>query len=243
MKDTLGKQLVIEITKNNSSIREPITSNTNLNASIDTWNLNAIDSIQVIDSIRDDHARKEVAFHRRRQNNIVTWAVMGGVIDGVSGDDTVLDGVVLGGLFGMATSGSAEKPIARILLTFTNGDKLGLTVDQDELLKIMEVKQVDDLVAGKKNKSLTLEQRDLILNLRRSRVNTTHISMAVLSFVVACFVFMTTDISDDLIYWKILLYICFFGLILCSLTFVLLGLELIKQRPKESFIRANEKEV
>lgn len=117
MKDTNGNYLEFYIQNNEFKIVEKLTVNTNLANKISTWNLKAIESINIMDSIEHDANRKKAVFKRKKRNNIITWAVIGGLLDGSDGNDSVIDGLLLGGLFGAVTSGNAAKP------DFKNGSR------------------------------------------------------------------------------------------------------------------------
>ncbi|WP_334070000.1 hypothetical protein [Acinetobacter colistiniresistens] len=183
MKNTQGKEITFHVGEQSASLQEVIDSDTNLNGTISTWNLSALDSINVIDSINDDKTRKEIAFKRKRKNNVITWAVIGGILDASSGDDSILDGVLLGGLFGLASSGSAKEPEASILLTFTNGDKLGLIVNKTELLKLMEIPQQENIIDGKTVRVLSNKEQNQVIESRRSNELTNQLVMVMLGMV------------------------------------------------------------
>ncbi|MDN5477410.1 MAG: hypothetical protein L0G48_02715 [Staphylococcus equorum] len=187
MKNTQGKEITFNLSEHSASIQEVIDSDTSLNGTVSTWNLSALDSINVIDSINDDKHRKEIEFKRKRKNNVITWAVIGSILDASSGDDSILDGVLLGGLFGLASSGSPKDPEASILLTFTNGDKLGLIVNKTELLKLMEVPQQENLIDGKTVRILSNTEQNQVIESRRSNEFTNQLVMIMLGMVAIGF--------------------------------------------------------
>ncbi|AGQ12288.1 hypothetical protein ABTC85_15495 [Acinetobacter baumannii] len=243
MKNTQGKELNLILGDRYASVQEVLDSKTNLNGTVASWNLKALDSIHVIDSINDDQKRNEIAFKRKRKNNVITWALIGGVLDASSGEDSILDGVLLGGLFGYASSGSVEKPEASILLTFTNGDKLGLYVNQNELLKIMEVQQEDNLIDGKKIGNLTVEQQQIVIESRRNDEFFNQLLAAVIMLIgIGLFNFLFgEDVKQEVTHGALLLYIANIGGMLCFIYVVLYATGVIGNKTDEEFKKPNEK--
>lgn len=240
MKNSSGKELVLNLGNDISNIEKPISSNTNLQNTCESWNLRALDSICIIDSLVDDQNRKQLAFKRKRENNILAWALIGGALDSTSGEDSVLDGALLGGLFGFASSGSADTPQASILLTFTNGDKLGLTVNQKELLQIMEVKQEDGLIAGKLVAPLTSSQKTYILECRKSEEQSENLMVSFMCIVGALF---SKIFFEDLFqgaYGQIINNIMTWGLVIVSVWVALYTGGIIGQQGNEKYLKENE---
>jgi len=240
MKNSNGENLVLDIRENNASIRNTIKATMKLDDSITSWNLKALEKIIVIDSIGADAARREAAFERRRSNNIFTWAIIGGLADASNGEDSALDGALLGGLFGAATTSGSGDPEARVLLIFTNGDKLGLVVNQDELLKIMEVNQ-DDVIGGMSTNPLTDEQKRMVLNERKSaHLYKFYIYAAVLMGALFIQIMMAPGENAGSFwigYSRLVQLATFVG----SLTSVAIGLEVFKEYKIEDFIKTGEK--
>lgn len=241
MKSTQGKELIIKLGQHYATIQEALNSDTNLQGTVTSWNLKALDSINVVDSINDDRQRKEVAFKRKRKNNVLTWALVGGLVDASSGDDSIIDGVLLGGMFGYASSGSVEKPEARILLTFTNGDKLGVIVDQDELLQVLEVKQEDNLIDGKFVRSLSKTQKDVVLDSRRLDEQTSYLILACLCLFGGFFLngFLNLTV-EDVPHGQLLLNFATWGIGLTGLGFALLGCGVLGRKSKECYLKDGE---
>ena len=239
MKNSKGEILILDIRNDSTTIRNAIKATMKLDDSITSWNLKALEKIIVIDSIGADAARREAAFERRRSNNIITWAIIGGLADASNGDDSALDGALLGGLFGAATTSSSGDPEARILLIFTNGDKLGLVVNQDELLKIMEVNQ-DDVIDGMSTNLLTDNQKRMVLNERKSA----HLYKFYVYAAALMGAFFIVTIMGPLEneHWFWIGYFRFVQLasVVCSLTCVLIGLEVFKEYKIEDFIKKGE---
>ncbi len=241
MKSTQGKELIIKLSQHYATIQEALDSDTNLQGTVTSWNLKALDSINVVDSINDDRQRKEVAFKRKRKNNVLTWALVGGLMDASSGDDSIIDGVLLGGMFGYASSGNVEKPEARILLTFTNGDKLGVVVDQDELLQVLEVKQEDSLIDGKFVRSLSKTQKDAVLDSRRSDEQISYLILACLCLFGGFFLngFLNVTV-EDVPHGQLLLNFATWGIGLTGLGFALLGCGFFGRKSKECYLKEGE---
>ncbi len=65
MKNTQGKELNLILGDRYASVQEVLDSKTNLNGTVASWNLKALDSIHVIDSINDDQKRNEIAFKKK----------------------------------------------------------------------------------------------------------------------------------------------------------------------------------
>jgi hypothetical protein len=242
MKNTLGKEITFNVGEQSASLQEVIDSDTNLNGTISTWNLSALDSINVIDSINDNKTRKEIAFQRKRKNNVITWAVIGGILDASSGDDSILDGVLLGGLFGLASSGSAEEPEASILLTFTNGDKLGLIVNKTELLKLMEIPQQENIIDGKSVKVLSKKEQNQVIESRRSNELTNQLVKVMLGMVaIGIFnLFFGEDIKE-LNHGSLLLSLCNIGSMIVFILLIMYQFGFFGKKTDEYFKKPSEK--
>lgn len=243
MKNTQGKDVLLNVGANSASIQEEIDSDTNLNGTITIWNLNALDSINVIDSISDDRTRKEIAFKRKRKNSVITWAVIGGALDASSGDDSILDGVLLGGLFGLASSGSVKEPEASILLTFTNGDRLGLIVNQKELLKLMEIPQQDNLIDGKTIRVLTSAEQIQIIESRRANEFFNLIVIGIFGGVALGFLTLIfgEDIKRGYVHGALLLNIGSVGYLIVFTVIAMYGGGFFGKKPDEHYRKPNEK--
>lgn len=140
------------------------------------WNLDQIASIVTTDTLESAEARA-AAVRRARTRRTVTGAVIGGVIDMASGDDGILDGVLIGAAFGYLTANSPEKITAKVGVIFTDGEALSLEVDaQDYTLLQTAAKRAlaraagDDAPATEPAKTsyrLTHQQAEYVLSLRQ----------------------------------------------------------------------------
>lgn len=242
MKNTLGDELSLNLGEHYALIQEIIDSDTNLNGTIATWNLKALDSINVIDSINDDKQRKEIEFKRRRKNSVITWAVIGGVVDASSGDDSILDGVLLGGLFGYISSGSVKDPKASILLTFTNGDKLGLIVNQIDLLRIMEVPQDANLIDGKTVRILSSTEQNCVVESRRSKEFFKSMVFGALGIVsIGLFNLMFADDLKEFSHGTLLLNLGNISYMIIFSIFIIYSGGFFGKKPDEEYKKPNEK--
>lgn len=109
-------------------ITPPLSPHTRIDADHYRWNLNEIASIVTTDTLESAEARA-AAVRQARTRRTLTGAVIGGVVDMASGDDGILDGVLIGAAFGYLTANSPEKITAKVGVIFTDGEALSLEVD------------------------------------------------------------------------------------------------------------------
>lgn len=103
-----------------------------LMGTIKIWDLNQITSILTVDSLKNDELRKKEIHRRRKRSNILLGAVVGGLMDASEGDDSILDGVLIGAAFGAIATGSPSDPRAQIGILFQDGGTLSLDVSKEE---------------------------------------------------------------------------------------------------------------
>lgn len=112
----------------------------NTESPICEYRLSQVQSITTIDSIENDTQRANAEYEnseRQRKSSqtgrILMGAAIGGALDAISGDDTILDGALLGSIFGWALSpGQADRrePVAHIMINFRDGESIALKVDR-----------------------------------------------------------------------------------------------------------------
>lgn len=118
------------------------------------YRLDRVRKIVTIDSMDDDKKRSiaeqrdyEEQRIKNRNERVLLGGALGAGIDSLSGDDSVVDGMLLGGLFGYASSGSskeARNPVAHIVIFFSDGEKLPLMVDQKAMSMLVSKVEIDE---------------------------------------------------------------------------------------------------
>ena len=98
--------------------------------------LSRLSGIAIADTLADDQSRADKEHRRERNASMATGAVLGGLIDASSGDDGIVDGLLIGAAFGAIASGSPRDPKARLVLVFDSGERLAVSVDADEYAQI-----------------------------------------------------------------------------------------------------------
>jgi len=122
-----------------NQIRETRFAQSSLLNTCKVWDLAHLDLIVTSDTIEDDRKRKTLEHKKRRNNNIATGAIAGGLIDGLSGDDSILDGVLIGAAFGaIATSGPGEAT-AKVGLLFSDNESLTVKVNGHEYSQLQTI--------------------------------------------------------------------------------------------------------
>lgn len=155
-------------------ICEQVNEDTALNVSLTKWRLDAIKTIVTTQTLENSEARIAALnsdIEQRRMTNVALGGVAGAVIDGIGGEDTILDGVLLGAAFGFLVSPSkvTSDPTAKIGILFVNGESLALEVNSDEytLLQAAALKEEKHIGEPKETLSLSKEQMISILDNRR----------------------------------------------------------------------------
>lgn len=126
-----------------NQIREKRCSQSSLLRACKVWDLNHLDLIVTSDTLEDDRKRKALEHKKRRNNNIAMGAIAGGMIDGLSGEDSILDGVLIGAAFGaIGTSGPGEAT-AKVGLLFSDNESLTVEVDSEEYSRLQTVAKLN----------------------------------------------------------------------------------------------------
>ena len=123
----------------NGAIRECLSPEANLAKNRIMWNLDHLDLIVTTDTIQDDRKRKAIEHKKRRSGNIVMGAIVGGLLDGSEGDDSIVDGALLGAAFGAVATSGPESATAKVGLLFSDNESLTVEVDADEYSQLQTI--------------------------------------------------------------------------------------------------------
>lgn len=149
-----------------------IDSSSDLLSKVICWDLRQLQGITTYDCVKDDAARKKAAQKLSQRNSMLTGAVVGGVLDAAGGDDSILDGILLGAMFGAVCSANQDKAVGRIGLVFWDGSHLALAVDQDEYTRLQSIAEANllapkpDVAPASTHCSLSREAMDNVLHRR-----------------------------------------------------------------------------
>lgn len=151
---------------------ETIGHKTPLSATIKEWDLIQLETLMTVDSLRDDETRKLATHKNRKRKNIALGAVIGGVIDASAGDDSIVDGILLGALFGAFSTSSPTNPKAQVALIFSDGAHLAVEVSKDEYTQLQvfakanQGKNTEGCSSSTKERKLNASEVNMILNRR-----------------------------------------------------------------------------
>ncbi len=166
----LARQTELVIAQN--SLRAPIGSYTPLTAIIPEWDLKQLDTILTVDSLKDDETRKRAIHNRHRTSNTVLGAVVGGLLDASSGDDSIIDGVLLGAAFGAVCTSSPSDPKAQVGLLFSDGSHLSVEVDKSEYTQLQtmaaanQARQEPGSSCAYSERPLAFDEMNYVLSIR-----------------------------------------------------------------------------
>lgn len=131
-------------------------------APIIEYRLDRVKKVVTIDSIGEDQKRSieeqkdsEAQRIQNRGERVLLGAALGAGMDALSGDDSIVDGMLLGGLFGYASAGSsanARAPVAHIVICFSDGEKLPLIVDQKAMSLLVSKIEIDTKGSSERSK-------------------------------------------------------------------------------------------
>lgn len=130
------------------SIRKAVDRHTDLSKSQTQWNLRGLVNIITNDTLQSDQTRVDAEYKRDIAMNMMLGAITGGVLDGMVGDDSIVNGVLVGTAFG-AIATNKRKPVAQVGLVFVDGESVAVEVDKREynILQtfcIQNLKQIQD---------------------------------------------------------------------------------------------------
>ncbi|MCE2571845.1 hypothetical protein [Motilimonas eburnea] len=118
---------------------------TSLTSKIATWDLNQLQGLTTYECVKDDAARKKAAHALKLRNNMLTGAIAGGLFDASSGEDSVLDGVIYGAMFGAISTGSPDEGVGKVGLVFWDGSYLALEVNSAEFTLLQTIAESNSL--------------------------------------------------------------------------------------------------
>ena len=154
------------LTIEQNQIRPALDSSTPIHKIIRVWDLSKLQTILTVDSLKDDEERKKALYKKRRTRNSLIGAIAGGVIDAETGEDSILDGVLLGAAFGAVCTTSPDKPMAQVGLLFCDGSYIAAEVDKEEYTKLQTL-----AAANQKQYSPGIEAAFIDRNLTKNEVD------------------------------------------------------------------------
>jgi outer membrane lipoprotein SlyB len=183
------------------------------------WDLSQLVSIVTLDTAEDDAKVQEVIAESSKGNYMGAGALIGGVVDSLLGEgDSILDGVIVGALFGSLINKEkrAKEPVANITLVFRDGVILPLEVNKSEYVTLQNV-----IIEANSNTikikgslpSYEILYRERELDVCRSNRFISTIKWMVLSAVVMLVVYVFTNhfVEVDLMLIDVIRYISFLG--------------------------------
>lgn len=174
-----------------------VTKSTPLEGELEIWNLRSLVMLITADKIRDDTFRKEVLARIKRARRAAGGAVFGGFIDALSGDEGILDGVLLGAAFGALSPVGLDDPKATVGLLFSDGSYLVAEVDrcEYELLQARVASNAARLDGvehpARKRRPLTVAEQKAVIELKKE-------PLALLGTVLALFCMLETALVSGL---------------------------------------------
>ena len=130
------------------SIRSAVDRHTDLSKLQTQYNLCNLVNIVTNDTLQDDQVRVDAQYKRDIAMNMMLGAITGGIVDGMGGDDSIVNGVLIGTAFG-AIATDKRKAFAQVGLIFADGESIAVEVDKQEysILQtfcIQNLKQIQD---------------------------------------------------------------------------------------------------
>lgn len=162
-----------------------LNASTPITIQIREWNLDQLETILTVDSVDDYEKRKKALHQRRRTKNMLLGGVVGGLIAN-SGDDSIVDGVLLGAAFGAICTSSPEEPKAQVGLLFSDGSHLAVEVNKDEYTQLQTLsvsshrQDVENFQSAFRDRSLTTSEVNSILNDRATNAFIRRIILAII---------------------------------------------------------------
>lgn len=130
-----GRELVLTEDK----IYEKREAGFPINHEYSEWSLDHLEALVTSDTIEDARKQNEVMNRKRRNENILAGALFGGFLDASQGDDSILDGILLGAAFGALVSSNTSKPVAQVGLVFVDGSPIPVEVDKYEYNQLQTI--------------------------------------------------------------------------------------------------------
>lgn len=145
-----GSELYIATDNNQNpvAIRKKVGRQTDLSKLQTQWNLSNLVNIITNDTLQNDQSRIDAQYKRDIAINMMLGAITGGVIDNMIGDDSIINGVLIGTAFG-AIATNKKNPVAQVGLIFTDGESIAVEVDKHEYSTLQtfcigNLKQIQD---------------------------------------------------------------------------------------------------
>lgn len=132
--DNLKNEKRLVFNSDDTAIVETISSGTRIHPDtvIRQWDLTKLEKMFVGDSLESSKRRNETEHRTQLGTNIAAGAALGGLLDASNGDDSIVDGIILGGAAGAFMTSDEDEEEAKIGLIFSDGEILNLNVDMDE---------------------------------------------------------------------------------------------------------------
>ena len=169
-------------------IREKNSPHTSLSNNCRTWDMAHLDLIVTSDTIEDDRKRKAIEHKKRRNGNVVMGAIVGGLIDGSDGEDSILDGVLLGATFGAIATSGPGAAAAKVGLLFSDNESLTVEVDSNEYSHLQTIAEQNarhgQFPEGPSVKTISPTKDDMEIALRDRAVDQLK-KLLIAAFVIA----------------------------------------------------------
>ena len=117
------------------TLRRAFDAKDRIGTDVTVWHLSEIATLVTPDTIQDAERRAREA-QAARSRNVLLGGVAGGLLDAASGDDGILDGVLVGATFGYLTSNRPGPVTAQVGIVFRDGTSLCVEVDRDEYTRL-----------------------------------------------------------------------------------------------------------
>jgi len=167
---------------------------------------------QIIDllnykKLQESEKEEYKKYIERLKNNIVSGAIIGGLIDASEGEDSILDGILLGATFGALATGR-EEPKALIGLLLSDGSVIPFEVNKEEfsILKSVAVENQTKGITPStpiRKRPLTKEEKERMKRLTRDLILGGIGIFIIFLFMVNQPFFLSQHISNDLyLSWK-----------------------------------------
>ena len=162
---------------------------------IETFPIASIASLDLIDSIENDQNRNKKYYDSQRNKNVILGAAAGGVVDAmIGGDDSLINGILLGAGAGYIFTDEKQDPKAKIAIAFKDGRSLALEVDQDELTALIaEIKALkNDLqknIDHQAHRELTQYELNNVMSYRERLTKWMYAEYVIIPFALALIAF------------------------------------------------------
>ncbi|NPA53536.1 MAG: hypothetical protein GXO21_02590 [Aquificae bacterium] len=104
----------------------------NLKGLITEIKMNQIVAILDYKTLQESEREEYKKYIERLKSNIASGAIIGGLIDASGGEDSIIDGILLGATFGAIATGGPKNPKAKIGVLLSDGTVIPFEVNEEE---------------------------------------------------------------------------------------------------------------